>query len=55
MKDLFLCLLLNITKFGKLESAMFDEGFTKITLDSEDCEYDISVFKRVKTEEENDA
>lgn len=52
MKDIFLCLLLNITKFGKLASAMFDDGFAKITLVGEDAEYDISVIKKVKMEEE---
>ena len=55
MKDLFMCLLLNVPKFGRLKSAMFDEGFAKITLVGEDNEYDISVVKKAKSEEEKDA
>ena len=52
MKDIFMCLLLTLTTFGKLKSAMYDEGFAKITLVDEDNEYGISVIKKAKLEEE---
>lgn len=55
MRNIFMCLLLNLIKHGKITSAMFDEGFTKITLVDEDNEYDISVIKKTKLEEEKDA
>lgn len=50
-----MCLLLNLTTFGKLKSAMYDEGFAKLTLVDEDTEYAVSVIKRTKTEDEKDA
>lgn len=51
MKDIFVCLFLNLTKHGKITSAMFDDGFTKISLVDDDNEYDVSVIKKAKLEE----
>jgi hypothetical protein len=55
MKDIFMCLLLNLANHGKLTSAMYDDGFAKITLVNKDNEYDISVIKKAKLEEKKDA
>lgn len=54
MKDIFMCLLVNLRNHGKIKSAMFDDGFAKITLVDENNEYDISVIKKAKLEEEKD-
>lgn len=55
MKDLFLCLLLNITKFGKLASAnYYNEDFSNLKIETEDCEYEISIFKKDKVKGETD-
>lgn len=55
MNDIFMCLLMNLRNHGKITSAMFDEGFTKITLVGSDNEFDISVLKKEKAEvEKND-
>lgn len=52
MKDLFLCLLLNITKFGKLASAnYYNEDFSNLKIETEDCEYEISIFRKEKLTE----
>lgn len=54
MKDLFLCLLLNITKFGKMASANFyNEDWSNIKIDAGDCEYEISIFRKSKSKGEN--
>ena len=56
MNDIFMCLLMNLRNHGRItSSSMFDEGYTKITLVDGDYEYDVSVMKRVKMEEEKDA
>ena len=52
MNDIFMCLLMNLRNHGKVTSAMFNEGFTKVTIADGDNEYDVSVFKREKLEEE---
>lgn len=52
MKDIFLCLLINLRNHGKIKSAMFDDGFAKVTLVDSDNEYDVSVIKKAKSEEE---
>ena len=54
MKDLFMCLLVNLRNHGKIKSAMFDSGFAKITLVDGDNQYDVSIIKNVKSEEEKD-
>lgn len=54
MKDLFLCLLINIAKFGKVTSANFyNDDWSNIKIDSEDCEYEISIFRKVKEKNED--
>ena len=55
MKDLFMCLLVNLRNHGKIKSAMFDDGFAKITLVDGDNQYDVSVIKKAKLEEDKDA
>lgn len=52
MNDIFMCLLMNLRNHGKITSAMFDEGFTKVTLINGDSAFDVSVIKREKLEEE---
>lgn len=52
MKKIFMCLLMNLRYQGNIKSAMFDDGFAKITLVDGDNEYDVSVFKKAKSEEE---
>ena len=54
MRDIFMCLLLNLIKHGKITSAMYDEGFIKITIVEDDSEYDVSVIKKAKLEEKKD-
>ena len=54
MKDLFLCLLVNMTKFGKLKSANFyGEQFSNLTIENEHGEYMLSISRHEKKEEEN--
>lgn len=55
MKNIFMCLLMNLRNHGKLKSAMFDDGFAKITFVDGDNEYDVSVIKKAKLEEKKDA
>lgn len=55
MKDIFMCILMNLRIYGKIKFAMFDDGFAKITLVDENNEYDISVIKKAKSEEKEDA
>ena len=52
MNDIFMCLLMNLRNHGKITSAMFNEGFTKVTLVDGDDEFDVSVIKREKVEED---
>ena len=53
MKDIFLCLLLNLTNHGKITVAnMYDDTFCSLKLVRADGEYDINITKReVKTED----
>lgn len=55
MKDIFLCLLMKLRDYGKIKSAMFDDGFAKITFVDGDNEYDVSVIKKAKLEVKKDA
>ena len=55
MKDIFMCLLINLRNHGRIKSAMFDDGFAKITLVKGDNQYDVSVIKKAKLEEDRDA
>ena len=53
MSDIFMCLLMNLKNHGKITSAsMYDSGFVKINLVDGSDEYEISVLKREKVEEE---
>lgn len=53
MKDLFLCLLINIGKFGKTTLAHFyGEDFVQIKLEDSNNEYDITITRRDKNQEE---
>ena len=54
MNGIFMCLLANLGNHGEIKSAMFDEGFAKMTLVEEDSEYDVSVIKKAKMEEKKD-
>ena len=53
MKDLFMCLLLNLTKHGKLVSAdMYRSGvFSNIEIESEDAVYTVTITKEPKKDE----
>lgn len=55
MNGIFMCLLANLRNYGKIPGAMFDDGFAKITLVGDDYDYDISVIKKAKSEEEKNA
>ena len=55
MKSIFMCLLANLRNYGKIPSAMFDDGFAKITIVGDDYDYDVSVIRKAKLEEEKDA
>lgn len=55
MKDIFMSLLMKLKNYGKIKSAMFDDGFAKITFVDGDNEYDVSVIKKAKLEENKDA
>ncbi len=55
IKDIFMCLLLNLKNYGRIKSAMFDDGFAKITLVDGDNQFDVSVIKKARLEEEKDA
>ena len=53
MKDLFLCLLINIGKFGKTTSAhLYDENLVHIKLEDGNNEYEISITRKDKIQEE---
>ena len=55
MKDLFICLLLNVAKFGKVTSANFhNEDWSNIKIETEDSEYEISIFRKKKITEEKE-
>ena len=55
MKDMFICLLLNLKTFGDITSAnMFNKGYSAIDLVSGDDEYHICITKKEKEKKEND-
>ena len=47
MKDLFMCLILNLSKLGKMtEAVMYDGGeFSQVKIETESGKYTISVSK----------
>lgn len=51
MNSIFMCLLANLRNYGKIPSAMFDDGFAKITIVGDDYDYDVSVIRKAKVEE----
>lgn len=53
MKDLFMCLLLNLTKHGKLtEANMYQSGvFANLRIEAEDGVYVVSISKEVNPDE----
>ena len=54
MKDVFICLLMNLKNHGKITSAsMYNDGFSKIKLDDGDSEYEVSVMRKEKFGEVN--
>ena len=55
MKDLFMCLLLNLTKHGKLtEANMYRNGaFSAITVETDNGTYTVTISK--EKDEENNA
>lgn len=54
MKDIFMCLLMNLRNHGKITSAsMVDETFIKIVFIDGDSEYDVCVFKKEKGEKKD--
>ena len=56
MKDIFLCLLLNLTHHGKITTAnMYDDTFCSLKLVRSDGEYEINITKRVTKGEEKNA
>ena len=54
MKDIFLCLLLNLTHHGKITTAnMYDDTFCSLKLVGSNGEYEINITKReTKTKDE---
>jgi hypothetical protein len=55
MKDLFICLLLNIAKFGKVTSANFyGDDLSTIKIETKNSEYEISIFRKAKEENKDD-
>lgn len=57
MKDLFMCLLLNLQNHGNIVSAKLykDSDFATIELEGKDCTYDISIRKEEKKGETENA
>ncbi len=54
MKDMFLCLLLNLGKFGDIKRADFyNKDFSEVKLDNENGEYTISIMRRDVEGKEN--
>ena len=52
MKDLFLCLFMNICKFGNIESAnLYSADFSTLYIDTEDGKYCISIRKEENQED----
>ena len=55
MKDMFLCLLLNMGKFGKVTKAHFyGEDFSETRLETEDSEYTITIMRKDKNSEDKE-
>lgn len=50
MKEIFMCLLLNLTNHGRITAAnLYKEGkFSTIEIESEDAVYTVTVTKEVK-------
>lgn len=55
MKDLFMCLLLDVERFGKLTEANMYEGgyFSNMKVQTESGKYSISITKEKEGEKEN--
>lgn len=54
MKDLFMCLLLNMQKHGNLTSALLkDETYATVSLESNGAQYLVTVIKKEVEEEKN--
>ena len=48
MKDMFLCLLLNLGKFGDVTRASLSKDFSEIKLENEHGEYTIAIMRKDK-------
>lgn len=54
MKDMFLCLMLNLGKFGNIKQAAFySKDFSEVKLENDDGEYTISIMRRDVEGKEN--
>lgn len=54
MKDLFIHLLINLAKCGKMTSANFyNDDWSNIKIETEESEYEISIFRKVKEKKED--
>lgn len=54
MKDMFLCLLLNLGKFGNINQANFyNKDFSEVKLENDEGEYTISIMRRDVEGKEN--
>lgn len=56
MKDLFMCLLLNLTKFGKLTEANMYRGgnYSNIKIEIDGVSYTVSISKEVEEDEKDE-
>ena len=55
MKDLFMFLLVNLKSFGALKTVhMYDNTLASIKFESEDSEYEISISRKDKIQEEKE-
>jgi hypothetical protein len=53
MKDIFMFLLVNLKNFGELKTAnMYDSTFANIKFESKRSEYEISIHRKDKIQEE---
>lgn len=53
MKDLFMFLLVNLKSFGALKTVnMYDSTLANIKFESEDSEYEITIQRKDKVQEE---
>lgn len=48
MKDIFMCLLMNLKNHGSVSQASMDDSFIKIALVDTEFEYEVCVFKKEK-------